>query len=94
MDNEQIEVPGTTVPFFTYTQEGIQFYEFDTSLCQPPEPMVNMMRGLQLLDSKMKRSVMINMQEPTLLYSRLADDFSWEVTVLENGDVKIIFSLR
>ncbi len=37
---EPVKVAGSTVPFFTYQIEDTQYYEFDTSKCGPPEPMV------------------------------------------------------
>ncbi len=46
MKKEQIEVAGATVDFFTYKMGETQYFEFDTSKCGPPEPMVNAMAGL------------------------------------------------
>jgi len=94
MDKRRITLPETTVPFWNYSLDGVDYYEFDTSLTQPPEPMINLMHALKLLDSKDKRVVMINMQEPTPFYPRIADEVEWEVTPLENGDVKIVFSIK
>ncbi len=94
MDRRALEIPGTTVSFWSYRVEGIEYVEFDCTHCQMPEPMVNLVYALKLLDAKDKRVVMINMQEPTPFYPRIADEVEWEVTPLENGDVKIIFSLK
>lgn len=50
----ELEVMGATVPFFTYTIEEAQYFEFDTSKCGPPDPMVNAMAGLKLIDNANK----------------------------------------
>ena len=47
---EKIEVAGSSVDFFKSIEDGLTTYHFDTSKCGPPEPMVNAMVGLQLLD--------------------------------------------
>lgn len=57
---EPIEVMGATVPFFTYQYGETQVFEFDTSKCGSPDPMVNAMSGFNLIDSKGKRLDMIN----------------------------------
>ena len=89
-----LEVPGSSLPFYTYEDEGVTYIEFDSSASSPPEPMVNVMKGFELITGTDKRLVMINAQEPTPLYVRIANDFSWNVEVLESGDVKIVFSNR
>ncbi len=53
--------------------------------------MMNALRVLELIDDDSKRMVMINMQEPTGLYVKLQDYFSWSVTPLEEGDVQVEF---
>ena len=87
-----LEVPGASLPFFTYEEEGITYIEFDSSQSSPPEPMVNVMRGFELIAGTDKRLVMINAQEPMPLYARVADSMMWEVEVLDSGDVKIVFT--
>lgn len=89
-----LEVPGTSLPFYTYEDEGITYIEFDASASHPPEPMVNAMKGFELIAGTDKRLVMINAHEPTPLYPRIANDFSWDIEVLESGDIKIVFSNR
>ena len=93
MSKIQIDAPkGATVDFFTYTLDEIEYFEFDTSLCGPPEPMVNGMLGLQLLKAPHQKLVMINMHEPKGLYSKVKEDYSWTVESIENSNLKIIFS--
>jgi len=89
-----LEVPGASLPFVTYTQDGIEYIEFNSSASNPPEPMVNFMKGFELIKGTDKRLVMINAQEPAPLYPRIATDLTWDVEVLESGDVKIVFQNR
>lgn len=87
-----LEVPGASLPFYTYDEDGITYIEFDSSASHPPEPMVNVMRGFELIAGTDRRLVMINAQEPVPLYPRIADSFAWDVEVLDSGDVKIVFT--
>ena len=87
-----LEVPGASLPFVTYEEEGVTYIEFNSSESNPPEPMVNFMKGFDLIKGTDKKLVMINAQEPAPLYPRIATDLTWEVEVLETGDVKIVFS--
>jgi len=50
------------------------------------------MKGFERIRGTQKRLVMINAQEPAPLYPRIAADLTWEVEVLDSGDVKIVFS--
>ncbi len=94
MNKQQIEVTGATEPFFTYEVDGITYFEFDSSLCTPPGPMVNAMSGLKLIDTPDKKLVMTNMKKPMGLFPKVEKDYSWEIEELEDGKVKIIFSLK
>lgn len=89
-----LEVPGASLPFYAYEDEGVEFIEFDSSQSQPPEPMLNAVKGFELISGTDKRLVMINAHEPTPLYPRIADSFVWDVEVLESGNVKIVFRNR
>jgi len=94
IEKKEIEVAGATVPFFTYTIEETQYFEFDTSKCGPPDPMVNAMAGLKLIDSENKKLVMINHKFPGGLMSKIGDNFEYEKEELEDGLVKVIFSYK
>lgn len=89
-----LEVADATLPFYTYEEEGITYIEFDSSQSDPPEPMVNVMKGFELIAGSDKRLVMINAHEPVPLYPRIADSVTWDVEVLDSGDVKIVFTNR
>lgn len=89
-----IDVTGATLPFYMYEVNGKRFFEFDSSMSSPPEPMVNALCGLNLLQNQNDVLVMTNTQEPLPLYARIEKDFQWKVEVLPSDDVKIFFSRR
>ena len=89
---EALEVMGATVPFFTYKVEDTQYFEFDTSKCGPPDPMVNAMAGLKLIDSANKKLVMINHKYPGGLMEKISENYSHTREELPDGRVKIVFS--
>ena len=87
-----LHVNDATVPFVTYTHDGIEYIEFDTSMCIPPEPMVNAMLALELLDAPSKKVVMINHRSPVGLLAKVSDFYTIDVTELEGGKQKLVFS--
>jgi len=91
---EAIEVEGATVPFFTYKDGEDQVFEFDTSKCGPPDPMVNAMAGLKLLDAPNKKVVMINHKSPGGLIAKIGENFDICEEKLDGGFVKLTFSYR
>jgi len=91
---EQIEIPGATVPFFTYKEGETQVYEFDTSKCGPPEPMVNAMAGLKMIDGDNKKLVMINHKKPMGLLNKIGDNYNITDEAMEDGRVKLIFTYK
>ena len=90
---ETLEVEGATVPFYTYKMGETQFIEFDTSKCGPPEPMVNAMAGLKLVDENTKLA-MINHKKPGGLLNKIGENYEIESEKLEDGRVKLIFSYK
>jgi len=91
---EQVEIPGATVPFFTYKEGETQVYEFDTSKCGPPEPMVNAMAGLKMIDGANKKLVMINHKKPMGLLNKIGDNYNITDEVMDDGRVKLIFTYK
>ncbi len=91
---EAIEVEGANVPFFTYKDGEDQIIEFDTSKCGPPDPMVNAMAGLKLLDGPNKKVVMINHKSPGGLLAKIGENYDIEEEKLDDGRVKLIFSYK
>ena len=53
-DMTKIEVLDASVDFYKYEENSLTYYFFDSSLTTPPDPMVNALLGLQLLDNKNK----------------------------------------
>ncbi len=92
IEKSEIDVIGATVPFFTYTIEETQYFEFDTSKCGPPDPMVNAMAGLKLIDNADKKLVMINHKFPGGLIGKIGENYTNSKEEMADGRVKIIFS--
>ncbi len=90
---KKIELEGTTVDFFEELVDGLKTYKFDTSRCGPPEPMVNAMIGLQLLD-KDSQLVMINHKSPKGLFPKIQGDFDYFEEPVEGGKVKVTFTKK
>jgi len=91
---QSLEVEGANVPFFTYTIEDTQYIEFDTSKCGPPDPMVNAMAGLKLLDAPNKKVVMINHKSPGGLLAKIGENYDIAEEKLDSGLVKLTFSYK
>ena len=94
MEKVLVEIPCATLDFYKYEKDGLIFYEFDATECQPPEPMVNIISALKMLKSKNERVVGTFFHEPTPLYDRISKAFSFDAKGLENGDFKITFMLK
>jgi len=91
-DAKKIEVEGSTVDFFEYIQNGLSYYYFDTSMCGPPDPMVNAMAGLRLIDAPNKRLVMINHKVPGGLFGKIGQNFDHMIEELPDGRAKVVFA--
>jgi len=94
LNKQSLEVEGANVPFFTYTIEDTQYIEFDTSKCGPPDPMVNAMAGLKLLDAPNKKVVMINHKSPGGLIAKIGENYDIAEEKLDSGLVKLTFSYK
>lgn len=90
---EKIEVLGSTVDFYKFVENGLTSYQFDTSKCGPPEPMVNAMAGLEILDEK-SQLIMINHKTPAMLLPKIEKDFNYKIENLEDGRVKVVFTKK
>jgi hypothetical protein len=91
LNKKLVEVPGTTLPFYTYEEDGLTFFEFNATECSPPEPMVNTIKGLSLLKNESDRLVGLFFHEPFPLYERIPFTISHEAVELDNGNIKVIF---
>jgi len=93
MSRELVEVPRATLPFHKYEEDGLTYYEFDATECQPPEPMVNTMVAMSLLKSENDRVVGVYFHEPFPLYERLPAAVKRESSELPSGDVRVEFRI-
>ncbi|NPA82746.1 MAG: hypothetical protein GXO31_09050 [Epsilonproteobacteria bacterium] len=93
-DAQKVEVPGASVDFYKYEKDGVTYYQFDTSRCGPPEPMVNAMAGLKLVKSPNVKLVMINHKMPMGLLNKIEENYDIEKEELPDGNVKLVFSYK
>ena len=93
-DAKQFDLDQASVDFYKFEQDNIKYYYFDTSMCSAPEPMVNAMVGLQLLEKSSQKLVMINHSVPNALFPKIQDNFDFEIIPLEDGTFEIIFSFK
>jgi len=91
---QSLSVKDATVPFFTYEKDGMSYIYFDTSTCVPPEPMINAMLALELLDSVTKKVIMINHRSPVGLLAKVERFYDIETTQREDGKLQLIFSYK
>ena len=89
----EIQVEGSTVPFYTFEEDGVSYLYFDTSKTGHPEPMVNAMAGLKALKEGQKL-IMINHKAPMGLLPKIEADFDYNIEELDNGLFKITFSKK
>ena len=90
---QETQVEGSTVPFYTFEENGIGYLYFDSSKTGHPEPMINAMAGLKALKDGQKL-IMINHKAPMGLFPKIEADYDYEVSELENGLFKITFSKK
>lgn len=89
-----VKIPLTTLDFYKYEKDGLTFYEFNATECQPPEPMVNAINALRMIKNKNERVKGTFFHEPSPLYAKISEFVSYDVKELENGDFEIIFALK
>jgi len=91
---KKITVDGATVDFVEFGIDNDIYYAFDTSKCSPPEPMVNAVAGLNLLDADNKKLLMINHKNPGGLIDKIGDDFKIVSSVRSDGLVEVVFTRK
>lgn len=94
MKKELVQIPFATLDFYKYEKDALTIYEFDATECQPPEPMVNAINALKMLKSKDERVIGTFFHEPSPLYNKISEAFSYDAKELENGDFEITFMLK
>jgi len=93
-DAQKIEVEGASVDFVVFENEGLTYYAFDTSRCGPPDPMVNAVAGLRLIDAPKKCLIMINHKMPMGLFDKIGEDFEIDSSIREDGLAEVVFSFK
>ncbi|MDD3324892.1 MAG: hypothetical protein PHN38_07210 [Sulfurospirillaceae bacterium] len=91
-DAKELKIENATVPFFAYVKDGHNFIGFDTSMCVPPEPMVNAMVALESLCDADTSIVMINHRSPVGLLAKVKDFYDIATEELGEGKVKLTFT--
>lgn len=94
MQKELITIPRATLDVYKYSENGLNIYEFDATECSPPEPMVNTIVVLQVLKDENERLIVTYFHEPTPLFERVEEKFSYESKELENGDFRVTFQKK
>lgn len=90
---EKLNLEGSTVDIFKDVVDGVSVYSFDTSMCEPPHPMVNAMIALQLLDENSKL-VMTNHKSPAGLFPKIDKEFDFIEENTDDGKVRVIFTKK
>ena len=90
---QEVTIEGSSVPFYTYEEDGISYLYFDTSKTGHPEPMINAMAGLKALKDGQKL-IMINHKAPMGLFPKIEADYDYKVEEISGGLFKIVFSKK
>lgn len=91
-DAIKIEIQGATTDFYTYKENEITTYYFDTS-DGSGHPMVNAMAGLEALP-KDGQLVMINHHAPSGLFPKIEANYDYTIEDLIDGTAKMVFTYK
>jgi len=91
MTKELIKIPRTTLDIYHYQEDGLNIYEFDATECSPPEPMINTIVTLEMLQNENDRLKVLFFHEPFPLYQRVSNHFTYCAKELESGDILVTF---
>ena len=94
MQKELIVVPRATLDIYNYQKDGLNIYEFNATECSPPEPMVNTIVVLEMLQNENDRLIVTFFHEPHPLYERLEETFSHDSKELDNGNIEVTFEKK
>lgn len=89
-----ISVDNTTVDFYNFKLEGINYFYFDSSLTAPPEPMVNANAGLNLIKTSIDVLLMINHKIPMALLTKVDSTHDIDIEELKDDNVQISFKIK
>lgn len=91
MKKELVEVPFTTLDFYKYEKDGLIYYEFDARECEPPEPMMNAINGLKILQNNKYRLTGIFFHEPFPLFQKIPSSIEYISEECDNDDFSVTF---
>ncbi|MEA3384571.1 MAG: hypothetical protein U9Q20_07890 [Campylobacterota bacterium] len=91
-DSTKINIDGATTDFYTYIENNITKYYFDTS-DGSGHPMVNAMAGLQALPNDAEL-IMINHHAPSGLFPKIEANYDYTVEELIDGTSKMVFTYK
>ena len=90
----EIKVEGATLPFYKFSEDGVEYIGFDSRKCVPPEPMVNALVALNLIKDSGAKVMMINHHYPVALIPKIELNYDIAHEKLEGEEVKVIISLK
>lgn len=94
MKKELVKLPKTTLDIYKYEKDGLSFFEFDATECEPPEPMVNTMNTLVHVKEPNQRLRVLFFHEPHPLYLKIDEFFEHSSRELEDGNVEVVFKKK
>jgi len=94
MQKKLVQVPRATLDIYNYEEDGLNIYEFNATECSPPEPMVNTIVSLEMLQTESDRLKVTFFHEPQPLFERVSTLYSYQSEELEGGDFLVTFKKR
>lgn len=91
---KEIFAEGATVPFYEFSQDGVCYIGFDSRKCVPPEPMINALIALNLIENSGKKVMMINHHYPVALVPKIEQSYDITHQKLDGEEVRVIISLK
>lgn len=91
---KQFQPENATVEFVEYEEDGVKVIGFDSQMCIPPEPMVNAMIALKMLDNPNTKIIMVNHRSPVGLLAKISENYDINEEKLGGEAVKLIFTYK
>ena len=91
---KRFQPDGATVEFVEYEEEGVKIIGFDSQMCIPPEPMVNAMIALQMLDNPQTKIIMVNHRSPVGLLAKVNANYIIDEEKLAGEAVRLTFHYK
>lgn len=91
---KRFQPDGATIQFVEYEEEGVKIIGFDSQMCIPPEPMVNAMIALKMLETPKTKVIMVNHRSPVGLLAKINANYVIDEEKLGGEAVKLTFSYK